>query len=609
VKTTPSTLVLALALALAGLGGCDEGGPGKAQPEAPAQAVSTEAARTEAAKTEAASTKAAGVAPAEALLLQGVEVQPRQNELSPQARGMAAYLAMMQAVSTEDEDAGVRAAEELASLAGIEDLPPKLWLECALWYMDRKTVNAIPFLKSAVRACPGEVPLTLALSEALSDNGFAEEAMRLLEDALAKDPENADTAVQLGITQLKSGLAEKACQTFEAVKPQARPGLADFYHAKALASLGRDAVALVRLREAVRKLPDFEEAWAEIASSCERTGDFKGACQAYERLLKLNVAETEVRLRLVACALKMNQPGKALAYFQQGPDDPSFQMRAGALFADARHYLQAEKLLKALAAREAPPPEVFLVLADVAFEQRHDIEAALAWLDKIPEASGLAPKKILMSAQLLAEAGETARALERVREGRAQFQDVPDFVNLETRILSKEGRKDEAVACARAACAQWPDDTDLAFLLGSLLAEGGAREEAFGIMEGIVAKEPDNYQALNFVGYTLAEENRDIPRALDLLIKANRLMPGQFYILDSLAWAHFRAGHADEAWTCIREAARLDKAGDPAIWEHFGDIALARGLKAEARDAYRKALEKKPDNAADIQRRLNAIQP
>ncbi len=601
-KTTRSIFVLALALALAGLGGCDDSAPGGAAPEAPAKADS--AARADsAAKAEAAAPSA------EALLLQGVEVQPKQEELSPQARGTAAYLALMQAISMQDEDAGLSAAEELASLAGTEDLPPKLWLECALWYMDRKTVNAIPFLRSAVRACPGEVPLTLALSEALSDNGFAEEAMRLLEDTLAKDPASADTAVQLGITQLKSGLAEKACQTFEAVKPQARPSLADFYHAKALASLGRDAEALARLREAVRKLPDFEEAWAEIASACERTGDIKGACQAYERLLKLNVSEGEVRLRLIACALKMNQPGKALAYCQQGPDDPSFQMRAGALFAEARHYLQAEKLLKALAAREAPPPEVFLVLADVAFEQRHDLDGALAWLAKIPDASGIAPRKGLMAAQLLAEAGETDRALERARAGRVQFPDVPDFVNIEIRILSKAGHKDEALASARTACAQWPDDTDLAFLLGTLLAEGGAKKEAFGIMEGIVAKDPDNYQALNFVGYTLAEENRDIPRALDLLIRANRLMPGQFYILDSLAWAHYRAGHADEAWACIREAARLDKASDPAIWEHYGDIASQRGLKSEAREAYRKALERKPENAADIQRRLDALQP
>ena len=601
-KTTPSIFVLALALALAGLGGCDDSAPGGAAPEAPAKA-------DPAARTDPAARAEAAAPPAEALLLQGVEVQPKQDELSPQARGTAAYLALMQAISMQDEDAGLSAAEELASLAGTDDLPPKLWLEAALWYMDRKTVNAIPFLRSAVRACPGEVPLTLALSEALSDNGFAEEAMRLLEDTLAKDPASADTAVQLGITQLKSGLAEKACQTFEAVKPQARPGLADFYHAKALASLGRDSEALARLREAVRKLPDFEEAWAEIASACERTGDIKGACQAYERLLKLNVSEGEVRLRLIACALKMNQPGKALAYCQQGPDDPSFQMRAGALFAESRHYLQAEKLLKALAAREAPPPEVFLVLADVAFEQRHDLDGALAWLAKIPDASGIAPRKGLMAAQLLAEAGETDRALERARAGKVQFPDVPDFVNIEIRILSKAGRKDEALASARAACAQWPDDTELAFLLGTLLAEGGAKKEAFGIMEGIVAKEPDNYQALNFVGYTLAEENRDIPRALDLLIRANRLMPGQCYILDSLAWAHYRAGHADEAWACIREAARLDKASDPAIWEHYGDIASQRGLKSEAREAYRKALERKPENAADIQRRLDALQP
>ena len=607
-KAATSTLALALFLALAGLGGCDDAPPAKDPPKPEALAVQNPAAKGQNAGPADGPAERAPLRP-ESPEIQGVEVQPKQEDLSPQARGTAAYLAMMQAVSMEDEDAGVAAAGELASLAGTEDLPPKLWLECALWYMDRKTVNAIPFLKNAVKACPGDVPLTLALSEALSDSNFTDEAIALLEDALARDPDSADTAIQLGITLLKSGHAERACQIFDAVKPHLRPGLADFYHARALASLGRDGDALARLREAVRKLPDFEEAWADIASTCERTGDLKGACQAYERLLRLKVAESEVRLRLIACALKMNQPGRALAYFQQGPGDPSFQLRAGALFAEARHYLQAEKILKALAAREAPPPEVFLVLADAAFEQRHDLAAALAWLGRIPDGSAHEPKKRLMAAQLAAEAGDMEKALAMAREGRSRFADVPDFAVLEARLLSREGRKDEALACARAACAQWPDDTELAFLLGSLLAEGGAREEAFGIMEGIIAKDPDSYQALNFVGYTLAEENRDIPRALELLARANRIMPGQFYILDSLAWAHYRAGHADEAWNFIREAARLDKASDPAIWEHYGDIAALRGLKAEAREAYRRALEKKPDNAADIQRRLDALQP
>jgi len=127
-------------------------------------------------------------------------------------------------------------------------------------------------------------------------------------------------------------------------------------------------------------------------------------------------------------------------------------------------------------------------------------------------------------------------------------------------------------------------------------------------MESILKKEPDNFQALNYVGYTLAEENRDIERAIELLTKANALAPRQFYILDSLAWAHFRAGHLDQAWNLIREATQIDTTDDATVWEHYGDIALAKNIKSEAKNGYKRALAGNPANAADIRKKLESLQ-
>lgn len=61
---------------------------------------------------------------------------------------------------------------------------------------------------------------------------------------------------------------------------------------------------------------------------------------------------------------------------------------------------------------------------------------------------------------------------------------------------------------------------------------------------------------LNYIGYTLAEENRDLPRALKLLNRAIELSPDTDYMLDSLAWAYYRSGEYAKAWDFIR-AGRL----------------------------------------------------
>ena len=46
---------------------------------------------------------------------------------------------------------------------------------------------------------------------------------------------------------------------------------------------------------------------------------------------------------------------------------------------------------------------------------------------------------------------------------------------------------------------------------------------------------------------------------------------------------------------------------DPAIWEHYGDIAAAMNLREEARTAYQKALDYKPANADVLRQRLSTL--
>jgi tetratricopeptide (TPR) repeat protein len=127
------------------------------------------------------------------------------------------------------------------------------------------------------------------------------------------------------------------------------------------------------------------------------------------------------------------------------------------------------------------------------------------------------------------------------------------------------------------------------------------------VMERLVADRPDYYQALNYIGYSLAEERRDLPRALTLLIKADQLSPDTAHILDSLAWAQFRLGQVDAAWTSIQRAVKLEGGDDAVIWEHYGDIAAAKGRPDESRRAYTKALGIGHDKPETIRAKLEEL--
>ncbi len=541
-----------------------------------------------------------------------VPVRPNETALSESAEISAAYLILMQALSSEDEGAAVAAADILAKGRGEWAMPTGQWLEAGIWFMERKSVNAIPFLRSAVSCHPDNVHLNLLYAEALANHNFNDEAMAVLDGYLQRFPEDPEALMQKGILYFKQKRAREAIATFEGIRKFERSGFVEYYHARALANLGEDEEALKHVRLAVKQLPDFADALSLQAFLCERTGDLREARSAYEKLLEGPVPPKDVLLRLVNISLKLNQPTRALSYYEKGPkDDSGFQILAASLFTEARHYLQAERILKEMAARPSVPGEVYLFLAELTYEQRRDLPAALAWLDRLATNGEFGQRKLLTRAQLQAQAKEWDQALETARLAGENFPAAPDFVALEARILVGMGKKDEAVQRAREGVADYPESTELAFLLGSLLAEDGQHEEAFSIMEGIIEKDSSNFLALNYVGYTLADSNTDVKRAITLLERANALAPEQYFILDSLAWAHFRAGDLELAWKLINDAVRLDSSDDAEIWEHYGDIALARGQKGEARNAYRKALktaDAKGDEKADnIRTKLDAL--
>ena len=166
---------------------------------------------------------------------------------------------------------------------------------------------------------------------------------------------------------------------------------------------------------------------------------------------------------------------------------------------------------------------------------------------------------------------------------------------------------DVALARARQAVEIVPESSELAFTLGSLLDSLGKRDEAMKVMQGIIASHPEHYQALNYEGYSLAVQGKDLEHALELLQRADRLAPDQFFIVDSLAWALFRLGRTEEALQNIRRAVALVPSPEAEILEHYGDIAAAAGQKEEARKAYEQALKLKPANAESLRQRLGDL--
>lgn len=88
-----------------------------------------------------------------------------------------------------------------------------------------------------------------------------------------------------------------------------------------------------------------------------------------------------------------------------------------------------------------------------------------------------------------------------------------------------------------------------------------------------------------------AELNVRLDEAAKLIEEAVKGEPDNYAYLDSMAWVLYRQGRYDEAQKYIDLALRASEQelARGVIYEHLGDILLARGKKAEALAAYREA--------------------
>ena len=101
---------------------------------------------------------------------------------------------------------------------------------------------------------------------------------------------------------------------------------------------------------------------------------------------------------------------------------------------------------------------------------------------------------------------------------------------------------------------------------------------------------PDSANVLNYLAYGWVEREIRLDQSLQMLEAAYKANPESYYIIDSLAWAHFKKNNLNEASRLMEMV--IDMAPGEAIsLDHLGDIYYAMNRKREAIHFWQQALE------------------
>ena len=143
----------------------------------------------------------------------------------------------------------------------------------------------------------------------------------------------------------------------------------------------------------------------------------------------------------------------------------------------------------------------------------------------------------------------------------------------------------------------------------SLYEESGQTGAALEKAEKALQVDGANARAANFLGYVLADHNRQLERAEELIRLAVDSEPDSVAYIDSLAWVLYRRGEFAQALAVMNRALRLGGRGqtDPVILDHAGDIYEANGLPSLAGRYWWAALRAGAPDAKRVRNKLEKV--
>lgn len=447
---------------------------------------------------------------------------------------------------------------------------------------------------------------TLKLAEAFMDADRTKEAIDLLSQLLADDPENAEAAELLrdAVSSAKGAGSETAIQ---ALRQAVYANPANISLASLLADLYADGGKLADgakvLRDAAEKASDKTVAgtyYVLLGDLYERVDSHAEALSNYEKALiargftEIRTAADDERLFLTQLFQRMIRSAKAAgqdaavltilgrAKKALGPDDDFADRELVSIYREGGKRAEALAVVRSL--RSKNPREEGLARLEATL---------LTELGRVDE--GVASFRAHIDDRRKAAQVAESTAKQDPNKITIGASGVDEFSNLLfiSQLYTQANRTKDAIEAANDAltAAQGVERRQIAQLtLASAQQMGGDHAAAEATLRAILKESPGNPIALNNLGYFLLERNERLDEALKMIQEAVKVDPTNPSYLDSLGWAFFKLGKFSEAEKHLKEAAKFDSLSS-TINEHLGDVYQRQGRAEDARRQWRKALE------------------
>ena len=529
---------------------------------------------------------------------------------------------------------------ELVLKEAIEKTPDDLETIYALarFYVARgDEKKADEMVEQATKAKPDDEKTWLVLSAFRSRKGDLPGALQAAEDAIQRNPESRTAKLRKAELLLDMGYREGSKEKIAEGRSIAdavlakEPGNPDALFVKAKIDLAesRNEDAVTALRRALEAKPDWAQAHFLLGSALFLQGDANNARSEVARAVEIEPDLLEGRKLLARIHATLGSFDLATEegrkYLEARPKDPDARLQlAQALVRQGKAQEAMVELDKIedkdrnaeiwyaigrvnLVQNKAGPGRAALEKADALRPNHPEVLQALLGLDRaegrlkdseerIARAVSADPKNAqLVHLQGIAYAVSGRPADAEMSFRRAMELDPSDLAVYQSlaSFLASSGRVDETIKTYEKALETKPDSAPVVLTLGSLYESQGNKDKAIEYYERAVTLDPGLAAAKNNLAYLLADNGRDLDRALDLAQEAKAALPDSANAADTLGWVLFRKGVPGAAIGYLKDAESGTPPGDPnlgIIRHHLAQAYEANKEPERARETLERAL-------------------
>jgi tetratricopeptide (TPR) repeat protein len=438
------------------------------------------------------------------------------------------------------------------------------------------------------------------MAELLYDDGKKADALKAVDEVIAKHPSIIGGHLVRGRLMLADGRADEA-------KTEA---------------------------ETTLKLdPRNAEGFFLLARAEEARRDLDAAAKAYGEVLSINPRAATAQVRLAMVQMQRNDLGAAAQLAEQAaaaqPDGLEARLVLARTLVARREIERAATVTEALA-REFPNQSVVQNQVGMLALARGDASGARAAFDKALALQPTMVEPLVALVSIDIEQNQAAQARARVEQRLAQTPNSSpvlalagrtwastgdpakgeeffrkaieaDATNLEAysglaRLLLAQQKLGDAVAAFDALAAKQPKGIGPQTMAAIAVQQQGNEAEARRRYEKILGIDPSAALAANNLAWMLASKGEQLDRALQLAQAAKAALPDEPEVNDTLAVVYLKKQLPALAIPPLKVA--LDKnPGNPAFHYHLGQAYAQTGNKDGARQALEQALKLQPDFA------------